>query len=352
MIRRAFTLVELLVVIAIIGVLIALLLPAVQAAREAARRMQCSNNLKQIGLAVHNYHDAYKSLPSSCTPHLVSGDTNGGWSYAFQILPYGEQQAVYEIGAPISLTTGSNSDGTVQVYKIPYHYCPSDGNGNKAGSTERKGINYFACSGDYSYRWKYSGPDQSRGAMTYRGYAGMESTTDGTSNTILVGEHVISGTTSSKLIKEGAAVDATSAPSANNADADFFNARADVCIAHKVGNEYNTTTVYAQIIGGQWVCGWTAFSHFNTINPPNSPACTSSQADCAMPMIIPPTSNHTGGVNVALVDGSVQFVSDTINNLTSGVTAANARPKKSGASDYGVWGAYGTRSGGETLQHP
>ena len=90
---NGFTLVELLVVIAIIGILVGLLLPAVQAAREAARRMQCTNNLKQIGLAMHNYHDTYRSFPIG---HHFPGQGNGtGWTWTYSILPFIEQSSLY-----------------------------------------------------------------------------------------------------------------------------------------------------------------------------------------------------------------------------------------------------------------
>ncbi|MDR1958253.1 MAG: DUF1559 domain-containing protein [Planctomycetaceae bacterium] len=359
-IRIAFTLVELLVVIAIIGILIALLLPAVQAAREAARRMQCTNNLKQLALGIQNYHDTALSLPTSCTVQL-STNADGAWSYAFQILPFIEQGSLYESAQPIYRAyQGNNSNvNAVAPYigraRIGYQYCPSDGNHKLINETWIQGINYFACDGDYSYRYTNSGPEQSRGAMTYRGYSGMEAVKDGTSNTIILSEHIISPNLTTNVIKESIVIDTTAVPGnpSGAANGNFLTARADLCMAKRGNNgEYNSgNRVNRAKMGEYWTSGWTLISHFNTINPPNAPGCCYGN-DMAHPMIEPPTSNHTGGVNAVYVDGSVHFISETINSLTSGVAATDARPKLSGSSDFGVWGALGTRSGGESATAP
>lgn len=136
MARWGFTLVELLVVIAIIGILIALLLPAVQAAREAARRSQCTNNLKQIGLALHNHHDVYKRLPPGGAPFippwgtaaLASGSYAWGASWMVFVLPYVEQQALYsqlDFSVPNPGWGSSYTDGVVRDKEIPVYRCPS-----------------------------------------------------------------------------------------------------------------------------------------------------------------------------------------------------------------------------------
>src|SRR5947209_10191645 len=127
---RGFTLVELLVVIAIIGVLVALLLPAVQAAREAARRMSCSSNLRQLGLAMHSYHDTHKILPYTTAAWGPSGVTNSvdnrGWSWNSFILPYIEQQAMYsQINFGDFVPVGNNR--LLIRNPIPIAVCPSDG---------------------------------------------------------------------------------------------------------------------------------------------------------------------------------------------------------------------------------
>jgi prepilin-type N-terminal cleavage/methylation domain-containing protein len=129
-VRLGFTLVELLVVIAIIGILVALLLPAIQSAREASRRSACGNNLKQLGVALHNYENTYKALPihygqggnAAGTPY---NNTNGGRSWFVAILPYIEQQALYDQITPGPLTDPANT--TVAATKLPALLCPSDG---------------------------------------------------------------------------------------------------------------------------------------------------------------------------------------------------------------------------------
>jgi prepilin-type N-terminal cleavage/methylation domain-containing protein len=209
--RGAFTLVELLVVIAIIGILIALLLPAVQAAREAARRMQCTNHLKQIALACHNYHDAARdSLPTACTFIQIRSTQNSGWSYAFQILPYIEQNALYEAGLPTSKircawectspSGGYQEALAIASQKINYFLCPSDGGSKSIQTGEPQATNYYDCAADYGYSWIYSSNEQSRGALCYRGYTGLASVTDGTSNTLLFSEHLVSEVTGSNLV--------------------------------------------------------------------------------------------------------------------------------------------------------
>lgn len=149
--RSGFTLVELLVVIAIIGVLVALLLPAVQSAREAARRMQCSNHLKQMGLALHNFHDTYKTFPSAGDtpwPEIGnyrqggSGVTYGadrqGLSWSYQILPFLEKQNIYDIDFGPSIAQQNNSRDTIRSAIVPEYKCPSRRNGDlrRAGSIE------------------------------------------------------------------------------------------------------------------------------------------------------------------------------------------------------------------------
>ncbi len=130
--RRAFTLIELLVVIAIIGVLIALLLPAVQAAREAARRAQCTNNLKQIGLAMHNYHSAMGSFPLGSILARSSVSTYGGnkWSVHSQLLAFMEQKAIYNaLNFSVSPNNGMGGpmNRTGRITRINTFLCPSDG---------------------------------------------------------------------------------------------------------------------------------------------------------------------------------------------------------------------------------
>jgi len=183
--RAGFTLVELLVVIAIIGILIALLLPAVQQAREAARRMQCSNNLKQIGLGLHNYHDTYGVFPSGSLPTFVSGFT--------AILPYMEQGNTYDIyDFTLSYSDPYNQDVVSQVIDI--YLCPSmtlprsvpDAPCDETGGPS----SYLLCEGTSSYM----NPHDGMFGLTWPAYGydnkpmAFRDLTDGTSNTFAAGE--------------------------------------------------------------------------------------------------------------------------------------------------------------------
>ena len=191
---RGFTLVELLVVIAIIGILIALLLPAVQAAREAARRSQCSNNLKQIGLVLHNYHDVNKVFPPGSLYHYsssgvdtllttgIGGDRISGWVL---ILPFMEQTAVHDLW---DFNYGYDNSQNAAGKKIPVdgYFCPSVPRPVKASSSQ--------AYGDYAFSCGTGNINSTRGSVFWRGTFGMNSIcrfrdiTDGTSNTIAGGE--------------------------------------------------------------------------------------------------------------------------------------------------------------------
>jgi prepilin-type N-terminal cleavage/methylation domain-containing protein len=207
--EKGFTLVELLVVIAIIGILVGLLLPAVQAAREAARRMQCSNNLKQIGLALHNYNDVYKKFPSGqyyCRRDIVCNNQRAtwlqGWGWSASILPFIEQGNISN-----ALNYGLNMYDPVNVpiiqTPVGIFQCPSDGTrkpvqapSNSATAPERIATsNYCGNGGSFSNSFVShvetgSGytPDWANGIMRRDSDHSFRDITDGTSNTILVGE--------------------------------------------------------------------------------------------------------------------------------------------------------------------
>lgn len=200
-INKGFTLVELLVVIAIIGVLIALLLPAVQQAREAARRMSCSNNMKQIGIALHNYHDTYLALPAGYLYRGGNGKCNYGW--AVSILPFVEQQNFYENLNPGKIPlynryTGSatNADKALLQHRLEAYICPSDAapdlaKSMKFSSTDRFDVavsNYIGCAG-WSNTPHYPVKDQDAGGLLWgNSFLNFSDITDGTSNTLLVSE--------------------------------------------------------------------------------------------------------------------------------------------------------------------
>ncbi len=209
--RLGFTLVELLVVIAIIGILVALLLPAVQAAREAARRSACQNNMKQIALAVHNFHDINLRFPYNGDPVTKSGCCYASgvrmWSWLARILPQMEQTALYELG---KIGEDAPMDGSWAAIgtQVPSYLCPSDANsrqprtdcanlpgGTPVGQTNYKGVS----GGNWAWgTWPYTPPGASNNGLDdgngifYRADVskrrGMEAVTDGTSNTLMIGE--------------------------------------------------------------------------------------------------------------------------------------------------------------------
>jgi prepilin-type N-terminal cleavage/methylation domain-containing protein/prepilin-type processing-associated H-X9-DG protein len=351
----AFTLVELLVVIAIIGVLIALLLPAIQAAREAANRSQCSSNQKQLILAIHIHQDANGNLPTSCTDGSWSGNRpRSAWSYAYQLLPFIEQNALYDTTKQSEYDDCDGIRSTVAAGAlIGFFSCPSDDFADGLGA--KKGINYMACDGDYSHRYNSSGMEHSRGAMAYRAYTNLDNFTDGTSNTLVLSERAIARAKESayRTVSETVVIDTVAMPSGSNTETGFANAIPSNCTTKRTGNMYTANTIASNdgANGYPWTSGFTISTHFNTILPPNAASCA-NRNDIADAMIQPPTSKHPSGVNGAMGDGSVRFFNDAINCISSGIAPAAAKPKRSGLSDFGVWGALGTRNGGESLTAP
>ena len=208
LIKSGFTLVELLVVIAIIGILVALLLPAVQAVREAARRMQCGNNIKQIGLAMHNYADTYKVLPAlgyigRNTPGIGQG--NWPYSYAIAILPFIEQAPRYQammaqakpsgIGLPSPWSTANNAwENQNWKGNIATYICPSDTPPPDLRESPSL-LNYKVCMGDDYHQNQFLPDDgrDNRGIFQINRYLSFAGIKDGTSNTVMLGEMVGGG---------------------------------------------------------------------------------------------------------------------------------------------------------------
>ncbi|MEN6493773.1 MAG: DUF1559 domain-containing protein [Thermoguttaceae bacterium] len=349
----AFTLVELLVVIAIIGILIALLLPAVQAAREAARRSQCVNNLKQLGVAHHNYHDTHRALvfrkggTSACTG---SGYLDGNCtrlSGFIPLLPFIEQVPMYQQiqagdatrarGGPAGWNSWPVWDTAPQAL-----VCPSDGNSPGVSNT----------SGPYN-NYAFSGGDQVENitnASTVRGLFGttrcvrFADITDGLSNTIMMSERLKANmgpqTAAAGAIAHnlGTKIGITGGISAPN-----------LCRAETDGRFFTSSGQVRGYFGTRWTDGQGERVGFNTVLPPNGPGCTcdaNTNADSGS-AILPPSSRHPGGVNGLIADGSVRFFSETIDTGNLGVKAPT-----SGPSPYGVWGALGTKDGGETVNIP
>jgi type II secretory pathway pseudopilin PulG len=363
-------LVELLVVIAIIGALIALLLPAVQAAREAARRSQCTNKLKQLGLACHNYHDVHNSLPAgrsgSSTTNTTSAATFQEWSrfsMFVAVLPFIEQTSLYETitiamgakkigGATVNgnafhpwegSETGTGGSGAVwraARTKLDPLFCPSDTQWRVRNYDDHGPTSYAVSAGDYTPLTDDYEFGRSRGPFAPCRWFGLESISDGTSNTILFSEHVTSRL-DRKFRGVVGNIATSSLPTASGGCETTFIAK--TCLDAVSKGEYVSTVSINSGYGDRWMDAANYFTWINTILPPNSPTCRTSGDP--NPMINPPTSFHSGGVNTALGDASVRFVSDTINAGT--LTASGPLCVSSGSSPFGVWGAMGSKDGGE-----
>jgi prepilin-type N-terminal cleavage/methylation domain-containing protein len=363
-----FTLVELLVVIAIIGVLIALLLPAVQAAREAARRMSCSNHVKQYLIGLHNYHDTNGDLPAQCLN--IPGLPQAWYNTTYAILPFIEQGSRYEVltgkaipgnirpdaaaGASI-LTTAERKVFTDPITSIR---CPSDPNINILVLTTTAKANYIVCTGDrltyVFYRDAQTSATASPSMKRNRGvfstgiWLNLAALTDGTSNTVGISETATSfgdtglGTTDDS-VKSGASKDNVTNPS--------------LCLSsvYVTGDrtKISNPDEYPRRGGGMYIGHMC--TAFGTILPPNSPSCRDNNPygdsaftnnDNGTRGITTASSFHQGGVLVGLMDGAVRFVSDTIDCGEAATRTTDAL--ENGASPYGVWGAMGTVDGGES----
>lgn len=400
--RRAFTLVELLVVIAIIGVLVGLLLPAVQSAREAARRMSCGNNVKQIGLAIHNYHSTYKMLPQQ-----MSGPARELWehdpeansnqkrnSVLVGILPFIEQQPLWDqISNPLAIMpdgsprpggpwpafgpSHDNDDFSPEtrgwnylpwITEVSTYRCPSDpGFGVPAqGRTD-----YAICMGDTIERlnrglrpwWNVNGDDSAastegraacRGPFVARQATRFRDVTDGLVNTVFIGEIATDLGDRDVRTNPAKTVDAYTQPLACESFRDPERPRFWLATTTLAGDLTNPWTLrYAR--GYRWASGYALNSGFQTILPPNSPTCISDdglwlahRSDGTLSA----SSRHAGGAHVGLGDGSVRFINDSIDAgdpTSRPVMESNTAPDPiAGAqSPYGVWGSLGTRGTGE-----
>ncbi len=340
--RLGFTLIELLVVIAIIAVLIALLLPAVQQAREAARRSSCKNNLKQIGLALHNYHDTFGNFPEGCggPGYGAAGNAweieNGLLSTHVAMLPYADQAPLFNL---------LNLDGRVTMApwdtskpwnaKIPYLICPSD---VSLDDYQGRGPNNYhanwghkTTNGTNNHRDNHW--NKTTGVFQFGGTNKMSSLLDGTSNTIAFAE-----------VCQGNSADRTDVRGNVAVNLSGMDNNAAVCKATASGKKYNAgVAVNAgwDWQGAYWNDGRVGYNGFHTILPPNSPSCSAGNVDNWG--IYSASSRHVGGVQALLSDGSVRFISE---NIDSGNAAADPN---SAPQVYGIWGGLGTRAGNEVL---
>ena len=402
--RIGFTLVELLVVIAIIGVLVGLLLPAVQAAREAARRMSCSNNFKQIGLGIHNYHSAYQMMPRTGagtyrntgggtsgltigTAASPGGNSHNRLSFLVGVLPFVEQQSLWEqISNPFQSSTGgvwqamgplpslsvANYDANPYepwATNIPTFRCPSDP-GQGLPSLGR--TNYAACLGDSTHACNreseayedWNGVTTSanavrsntaaRGAFVYRRDMKFRDILDGLANTMICGEIITDlgdndkrsqlwrrGNRTADQWLPGGALRCRGAIDPERPQ--FWDPGAT-----GVGALFNNAE---EVRGNKWMCGIVIYTGFHSILPPNTEFC--QHGNQHEEVVCSTSSRHQGGTHILMGDGAVKFVTDSIEagNSNSAQVNVDAGTLDAGAqSPFGLWGALGTRGNKEVIE--
>jgi hypothetical protein len=329
--------------------------------------MSCTNNQKQLGIALHNFHDTQRKLPNGSYNQCIKMERNGydytGWSGTDDgywpaipcqvvILPYLESQSIYDKLAEDTTLNNkpfhNNLDGYESGLLKPDSYsCPSDPGANTKITTS--GGNYYRAG---SYRTNWGDRPTIRSRVKSRGLFGigeednfgLESTTDGTSNTLAFSEAVVGTDNNKDKVLGGIAIlddmlivdNITEIPFAD------LNARGpnNTILNPFTGGQQNRS-------GARWAYSQSVYSAFHTITPPNSPTC--AEANTETIIAVSASSLHPGGINATMTDGSVRFFSETVDCGPTPSTVTSFADYTLSTSPRGVWGALGTRAGGESV---